>query len=116
MSKSETTKGETMELARPLRLHLMPSRVPTIPPGTGGLDWARRMKRTYDLDVRVCPKCGGGMERLALIEDPRVARQILDHLGWPARAPPRGRHASLPLSHLYVCDCGATPLLPHSFP
>jgi hypothetical protein len=30
------------------------------------------------------------MRWVALIEDERVARKILEHLGLPARAPPRG--------------------------
>ena len=33
------------------------------------------------------------MRIVAFIEDPFVARKILDHLGLPARAPPRGRQA-----------------------
>jgi hypothetical protein len=31
------------------------------------------------------------MRLIAVIEDERIARRILDHLGLPARAPPRGR-------------------------
>ena len=31
------------------------------------------------------------MRMIAVIEDERVARRILDHLGLPSRAPPRGR-------------------------
>ena len=34
------------------------------------------------------------MELIAAIEDPVVVRRILDHLGLPARAPPRGRPGS----------------------
>ena len=31
------------------------------------------------------------MRIIALVDDERVARRILDHLGLPSRAPPRGR-------------------------
>ena len=31
------------------------------------------------------------MRLIAVILDPAVAKKILDHLGLPARAPPRGR-------------------------
>ena len=48
-------------------------------------------------DVLVCPKCEGRMRVIAFIEDARVARRILEHLGLPtevptvkpARAPPQ---------------------------
>ena len=49
------------------------------------------MKRAYALDVLLCPRCAGPMRVVAVIEDERVARRILEHLGLPARAPPRGR-------------------------
>ena len=49
------------------------------------------MKRSYALDVLICPHCAGPMDLLSLIEDEATAKQILDHLGMPSRAPPRGR-------------------------
>ena len=55
------------------------------------LDWPTLMKRTWGLSVLVCPRCAGSMRLVAVIEDERVARKILEHLGLPARAPPRGR-------------------------
>jgi hypothetical protein len=58
--------------------------------------WAALMRRAFDIDVLACPRCGGRLRLLALIEDPRVIRQILEHLGHlglPAdvsgRAPPK---------------------------
>ena len=48
-------------------------------------------RRAWRIDVLVCPRCGGPMRMIALIQDPLVARTILEHLGLPARAPPRGR-------------------------
>ena len=51
------------------------------------------LKRAWLVDALVCPRCHGPMRMVALIEDPFVARKILEHLGLPARAPPRGRAA-----------------------
>jgi hypothetical protein len=51
------------------------------------LSWAVLLKRTWGLDVLLCPRCSGPMRLIAAIEDPAVARRILVHLGLPARAP-----------------------------
>ncbi len=48
------------------------------------------LKRAYAIDVLTCPRCAGPMRLLSVIQDERVARRILEHLGLPARAPPRG--------------------------
>ena len=53
----------------------------------------------YEVDPFLCPRCGGTMEVVAVIERPAVVRQILDHLAGPAaapslRAPPDGRVAA----------------------
>ena len=51
------------------------------------------MRRSPGLDVLVCPRCGGRLTLIALIEDPAVIVRVLGHLGLPtdipeARAPP----------------------------
>ena len=46
------------------------------------------MKRVHAIDVLVCPSCQGPMRVVAFIEDERIARRILEHLGLPSRAPP----------------------------
>lgn len=51
------------------------------------------MRKIYEVDPLLCPRCGGTTKVLAVIERPAVVRQILDHLGLPAaprsfRAPP----------------------------
>ena len=51
------------------------------------------MKRTWPFDVLICPRCQGPMRLIAVIEDPHIARKILEHLGLPARPPPTGRAA-----------------------
>jgi hypothetical protein len=50
--------------------------------------WSQLMARIFALDVLECPRCGSQMRILAAIEDPAVARKILDCLGLPSRAPP----------------------------
>jgi hypothetical protein len=62
-----------------------------------GYLWAELMRRTFGIDVLDCPRCGGRLRLLALIEHARVVERILRHLGLPtdraepqpARAPPR---------------------------
>ena len=55
------------------------------------------MARTFGIDVLACPRCGGRLRLIALIEQAAVIDRILRHLGVPteipaprsARAPPR---------------------------
>jgi len=54
------------------------------------------MRRTFGFDVLACPRCGGRLRLIALIEQAAVIERILSHLGLsaqipaprPARAPP----------------------------
>ncbi len=50
--------------------------------------WADLLKRVVEVDALRCPACGGRMRLLAAITDPSVARQILECLALPPRAPP----------------------------
>ena len=43
---------------------------------------------SFDLDALRCPRCGSTLRLLAAIEDPAIARRILECIGLPARAPP----------------------------
>jgi hypothetical protein len=52
------------------------------------ISWARLLKRVFNIDVSICPKCTKQMRIIAAIEDPNVIKKILDHLGRPS-APPR---------------------------
>jgi hypothetical protein len=45
------------------------------------------MRRAFDVDVLACPRCGGRMRLIATIEDPRIIREILAHLGLPTEVP-----------------------------
>ena len=44
------------------------------------MTWAQRLKRVFDIDVSVCPKCGGEAKVIACIGDQAVTDKILDHL------------------------------------
>ncbi len=49
---------------------------------------AALLQRVFEVDALRCPGCGARMRLLAAIEDPAVARKILECLDLPARAPP----------------------------
>jgi hypothetical protein len=52
--------------------------------------WAELIYRIYEIDPLDCPRCGARMKILTFIIDPKLIRQILDHLdrNAPPRAPP----------------------------
>ena len=52
------------------------------------VDWASLLRRTFDVDVKTCPKCSGRLEVRALVTDPMAAAAMLERLARP-RAPPR---------------------------
>lgn len=53
------------------------------------ISWARLLKRVFDIDIEQCPHCGGALKIIAAILEKAAITKILDHLGLPARAPPR---------------------------
>lgn len=65
--------------------------------GKSAASVGRRSWRTFGIDVLACPRCGGRLRLIALIEQAAVIDRILRHLGVPteipaprpARAPPR---------------------------
>jgi len=62
---------------------------------SGAYQWAELMRRTFGLDVLACPRCGGRLRLVALIEDASVVRRILRHLGLPTEVPePRPARAA----------------------
>jgi len=44
------------------------------------MTWAQRLKRVFNIDIRVCARCGGPARVIACIEDQDVIDRILDHL------------------------------------
>jgi Putative transposase len=60
-----------------------------------GYLWAALMQRTFGIDVLDCPRCGGRLRLLALIEHARIVERILRHLGLPTDRPePRPARAA----------------------
>ena len=62
-------------------------------PLRGHNEWARLIRQVYEVDPLLCPRCGGTMKVIAVIDRPAVIRQILEHLGLSTaalslRAPP----------------------------
>ncbi|OFV89694.1 MAG: hypothetical protein A3H95_14420 [Acidobacteria bacterium RIFCSPLOWO2_02_FULL_64_15] len=49
--------------------------------------WADLMSRTFGFDVLACPRCGGRLRLVALIEQAAVIERILHHLDLPAEIP-----------------------------
>ena len=45
------------------------------------------MRRTFGLDVLACPRCGGRLRLIALIETAAVIERMLRHLGMPTTVP-----------------------------
>ena len=60
--------------------------------------WRERIKKVWEVEPLICPKCGKPMRVIALIDDPGVIFEILSYLGlWDSvnaqtrsRAPPPG--------------------------
>jgi len=50
-------------------------------------NWARLIQKIYEIDPLTCSKCQGQMRTIAFIEDEKVIKKILKHLGlWKAEA------------------------------
>jgi hypothetical protein len=56
-------------------------------PGLNRL-WAQLMQRTFGFNVLQCPRCGGRLRLIAVIEEGAIVRRILGHLGLPTEVPP----------------------------
>ena len=71
--------------------------------------WAKLIRKVYEVDPLLCPKCGAPMRVIALIQDPTVIERILSWLGlWEplgvSAPPPPAERASLPLTYHPVPD------------
>ena len=52
------------------------------------MTWAQRLKRVFNIDVSICPQCGGEVKVIACIEDQAVINKILNHLQAKGALPP----------------------------
>ena len=53
------------------------------------LTWAELLKRVFQIDITVCPDCGGALNFIATIMERKVVIKILNHLKLPSEAPRR---------------------------
>ncbi len=64
------------------------------PTGCRYRPWAELLKRTFAIDVLVCPRCQGRLRLVAMMTEPKSITRYLRALGEPTcapeRAPPRG--------------------------
>jgi hypothetical protein len=61
--------------------------------------WAELLRLVFQVEVEVCPRCGGAARIVAFITEPAVVRRILAHLdrrGVDARAGPWAAAAAAP--------------------
>jgi hypothetical protein len=69
------------------------------------MNWARRLKRVFGIDIEQCARCGGRLEVIASIEKPEVIERILAHRRErgedEAPASPLGARAPPPQASLF---------------
>ena len=68
-------------------------------------NWAKFIKKVYEVDPLLCPDCGGMMKIVAFIEEGAVIRRILSHLRlWeePEPRPPPVAEMPVPMETEYV--------------
>jgi len=58
------------------------------------MNWAKRLKRVFGIDIEACARCGGKLRVIASIEEPEVIAKILAHL---ERTAPDQYPSELPL-------------------
>jgi hypothetical protein len=71
----------------PLGACAAPEEPAAAPPSPAGRRWADLMRRAFEVDVLACPRCGGRLRLVALLEAGTVTARILQHLGLPAEVP-----------------------------
>jgi hypothetical protein len=58
---------------------------------TPRVDWAALLRRSFDVDVMACAKCGGRLRVVAVITEREPVQRILEHLGLPTEVTPPAR-------------------------
>ena len=53
-----------------------------------GWRWADLMRRVFELDVLACPRCGGRLRLIAVLEASEATKRILRHFRLPTEVPP----------------------------
>jgi len=66
------------------------------------MTWARRLKRVFDIDIKLCAFCGGAVRIIACIEEETSINKILSHLQFV----PQSNQASSLLHMHHLHDSG----------
>ena len=99
-ARSPEVSGSASTAAAPERKPRVPG-----PRRPGALRWADLMRRTFGFDVLACPRCGGRLRLIALIEAASAIQRILRHLRLPTEVPePRAPRAPPLLSSPSASD------------
>ena len=78
------------------------------------MTWARLLARVFKIDVETCPHCGSKVKIIATIEEPKVIKKILDHLGLPSKPPSLTPARGPPLQE-YAYQSEITQTFPEDF-
>jgi len=80
VNRGKRQKGHAQEAAPEGTIEIPPSVSPALKQR-----WAQLIKKVYETDPLICPRCGGSMRIIASIGRPEVIEKILTHLGlWPS--------------------------------
>lgn len=58
---------------------------------TSRVAWATLLRRSFDVDVLACARCGGRLRVLGQVTEPAAVRLVLESLGLPTEAPRAAR-------------------------
>jgi hypothetical protein len=47
---------------------------------TAPMTWMARLKRVFDIDISVCPNCGGQLRVIGEVTEPKTIARILEHV------------------------------------
>jgi len=68
------------------------------------VDWATLLRRSFEVDVLACARCGGRLRVLGEVSDPAFVQLVLEALGQPGTHGRRRGHATQ-----RVCSATARP-------
>ena len=51
------------------------------------IGWAKILKRVFDIDIQTCSKCGGQIKVISSVQNPKIIKKILTHLGENSKVP-----------------------------
>ena len=93
----------------------LPATDPAKPPTARhvAMNWARRLKRVFGIEIERCARCGGKLSIIASTEEPTVIARILAHL---ERTAPGQYLAELPLGARAAGHSALNPQLRGVFP